>query len=459
MPDFYDIPKARAEITDYGTRVTPPPVGPKVLIIGTTDAPGVQIEEPTALTRFEDRTDYNNADGKPSELTKKTEEVMQGRARNVEVFVISDGAGGRFKTSELSSSARYAMMDRAYEILLDHDADIIVTCGTAVDMTGLTATQNFAYQLANFCYQATKEFNCCRGVIGVQPPSLGVAGSGDMSLVLQSAWVTALQNFDTEAFLGINFAEYDGVSATIPGATYPDSYAFWATTDEVMPVGLPPCNALNVRKDAKGNPIDIGGYISVVAPWTRFRNECAQMLNPTVGYYNASAEGLYAGLMSTLPPENGTTNNIVPGGEALRNLSARQVNGLNDARFVVFHAKPKGYVVSKDVTGAHNIDDYRRSDFVLNTTVAITQEAIGVARQAVDPFLGLPINGPNRSAADNALDHALERMQQRGALQGFRFSIITTPTMMVLNQAIIDLTIVPAFELLDVRVRVGLSSV
>lgn len=459
MPDYYDIPKVRADITDYGTRVTPPPVGPKVLIIGATNAPSVQIEEPTALTRFEDRVNYNNADGTPSELTKKTEEVMQGGARNVEVFVISNSDGDRLKASQLTPSARYSMMDRAYEILLDHDADIIVTCGTSIDMTGLTATQSFAYQLANFCYQATKEFNCCRGVIGVQPPSLAVASSGDMSLVLQSSWITALQNFDTSALLGINFTDYDGVTATLPGATWPDSFAFWATTDEQMPGGHPPVDAGNVRKDAKGNPIDIGGYIQVVAPWVRFRNESAQKLNPTVGYYNASAEGLYAGLMSRLPSEIGTTNHVVPAAEALRNLSARQVNGLNDARFVVFHAKPKGYVVSKDVTGAHNIDDYRRSDFVLETTVKITQEAIEVARQSADPFIGLPINGPNRSAMDNALDHALERMQQRGALNGFRFSIITTPTMKVLNQAVIDLTIVPAFELLDVRVRIGLSSV
>jgi len=48
-------------------------------------------------------------------------------------------------------------------------------------------------------------------------------------------------------------------------------------------------------------------------------------------------------------------------------------------------------------------------------------------------------------------------MQLAGALQRYDFAIIATPDQQVLGQMTVDLTIVPAFEILDIQVNVTLA--
>lgn len=457
MPDFTNIPGTRAQVVDFGVRVSPPPMGTKVTIIGATDNPLAPLEDPYSLLRAEDLSKFDRANGTPSEISRKAEEAIIGGAQFVEIFVLSDGSGNRYSDATLTPSQRHTLLERAYELLLNHDVDIVVPCGVAIDMTGLTAGQNFAWQLANFAYQATKEYNACLGVIGVQPPTVAAGVTGVPTLAEQAAHVTAIKGYNTSGLQGVDFQIYDGTTDA-GGDGIPDYYAFLATDDEAIPTGSPPWSATNVRKDGRGNPIDIGAYISVVASWGKMRNGSASRLYPTVGYYNACGDGAYAGLMSILSPEISTTNQKIRGMEPLRELSARQVNDLCGSRFVCFWTQPPGYVVASGMTGAHNISQYYRSDFVRLTTVRITHEAINVVRLAANQFIGRPNNAVNRSALEAAIDEALGKMQKRGALEGFKFSLKSTPTMRVLGQLIVDLTLIPAFELIDIEVLVGLST-
>jgi hypothetical protein len=203
MPDFTNIPRTSAEVVDFGTRITPPVVGPKVTVLGFTDNPNAPLEDPFLLERLEDlNTLFDKAAGGPSEITKMVEEVSSGGARNVEVYVLSDGSGNRYDEASVTPAQRYTMLARAYELLINHDVDIVIPIDAKIDMTGLASTQNFAWQLANFCYQATKEYNSCIGVVGVQPPSAAVAVTGIPSLALQSSWVNALVGYNTAALLG-----------------------------------------------------------------------------------------------------------------------------------------------------------------------------------------------------------------------------------------------------------------
>lgn len=459
MPDYTDIPGVRVEVADGGTRITPPQVGPKVTVLGVTDSVDVPLEDPTILGRAEDIYDYDKVAGGPSEISKKIREVWGGGGKIVEAYVLSDGSGVRYSEDTITPSQRFSLMTRAYELLLNHDVDIILACGSPIDMTGLASAESFGYQMANFCYQATKEYNACVGVLGVQPPTQAVAGTGIPSLAVQDAHVTALRAFNTGTggLLGIDFGVYDGIT-DVSADGVPDKFAFWATTDEVIPTGSPPASASNIRKDAKKNPIDIGAYISVVANWVRYRNESGSRLYPDRGYYNGPGDGVYAGMMSILPPEESTTNQIVSGCEPLRDYSPRQVNRLSGARFVSFWTQPHGFVVASGMTGAYNISETYRSDFVRLTTVQITHEVISAVRVVASPFIGKPNNTTNRSALEAAIDEGLGKLQERGALEGFRFSLVSTPTMRVLGQIIVDLTIVPAFEIQEIRVRVGLSA-
>ena len=461
MPDFNFLPGTKVDISDLGTRITQPEIGPKVVVIGATDNPSAPLEEPYPLRTMEALSIFDKAAGGPSEITKKVLEAMGAGARNLEVFVMSDGSGNRYSETGLTPQQRFALQSRAFELLLNHDVDVVITCGTAIDMTVMAAGQNFAYQMANFCYQATKEYNSCIGVIGVQPPTAAVAGTGIPSLADQAAHVNALKGFNTSGLQGADIQIYDGITDSVPGPSgdgVPDYYAFWATVDEAIPVGSPPASAANVRKDSKNNPIDIGAYISVVATWCRYRNEAAARLYPDRGYYNACGDGSYAGLVSTLPPEIAATNQVVGGAEPLRSLSARQANDLSQARFVAFWTTPAGFAVVSAMTGAYNVSSWYRSDFVRLSTVRITHDAVNTVRLVANPYIGKPNNAQNRSALEDAIDAGLAKLQQRGALQGFRFKLESPPNSQVLGQIVVDLTIVPAFEITEIRVKVGLSA-
>jgi hypothetical protein len=296
------------------------------------------------------------------------------------------------------------------------------------------------------------------GVVGVQPPTAAAAVTGVPTLAEVRDHVNALAAFDTSLLQGIDFAIFDGLTDAGDDGI-PDNYAFWATTDEEMPTGSPPASAALVRKDAKENPIDIGAYISVVSTWCRFRNEAGPLLYPRVGYYHGSGEGAYGALITTLDPAVSTTNRLVGGAEPLRRLSAAQANSLAGARFVSFWTNVVGqFVVVSGVTGAYNISQFFRSDFVRLSTVRITHESINVVRIAGNPFIGQPNHAPHRSALENAIDDGLSKMQKRGALQGYRFSLVSTPTMQVLGQIVVDITLIPAFEIQQITARVGLAA-
>jgi hypothetical protein len=407
----------------------------------------------------EDVTIFNRAsDNKPSEITKKVYEALNAGARNIEIYTMFDGSGNRYAEASITPSQRFDLQARAFELLINHDVDVLVACNAPIDMTGLAAGQNFAYQMANFCYQATKEYNACMGVVPVQPPTAAAAVTGVPTLAEVRDHVNALVAFDTAALQGIDFSIFDGITDS-GGDGVPDNYAFWATTDEAIPTGSPPADDANVRKDAKDNPIDIGAYISVISTWCRYRNEAGPLLYPSVGYYHGPGDGSYAAMITTLDPAVSTTNQLVGGAEPLRRLSAAQVNSLAGARFVTFWTNVVGqFVVASGMTGAYNISQYFRSDFVRLTTVRITHEGINVVRIAGNPYIGQPNNAPNRSALENSIDDGLSKMQKRGALEGYRFSLVSTPTMRVLGQIVVDLTLIPAFEIQEIRARVGLAA-
>ena len=88
----------------------------------------------------------------------------------------------------------------------------------------------------------------------------------------------------------------------------------------------------------------------------------------------------------------------------------------------------------------------------------ITQGALQAVRIVAAPFIGKPNNAQNRSALENAIDKALGKRVERGALEDFGFTLTSTSTMRVLGQILVDLTLVPAFEIVEIQVKTGLST-
>jgi len=424
------------------------------MIIGITDNTAAPLEDPYRVERGASLSDFDLVAGGPSEITKAVQEAQAGGAMNVEVFVLSDGAGTRY--TSVTNAQRYTALARAYGLLLNHPMDIVHPVGAYVDATGLSAGTSFAYQLANFCYRGTRQYTARMGVIGCSGPTATVAPTGIPTLAQWATWAAAVAAYNTAGTQGVAFPEYDG---TTDGNSdnLPDNYALLATSDEAMPTGSPPWNAATVEKDDNGIPIDIGAYICCYAGWERFRNTAARRLYPTTSYYHANGAAAMAGLIAATKSHEAPRNIPLSGAEKIRALSPAQADLLATRRFIVSADKLGQYMVYDAMTSAHNISDYVRSDFVRITTVRIMHDAVDQVRAAANPFIRLGNTVTNREALKAALDEGLSLLKEKG-LEKWDFNLIYTTAMKVLGQLEIELSLWIAYEIQHITVRVGLRA-
>jgi len=452
MPTFANLPGATVEILDQGLRISRPPSGPKVLLLGHTTSTSTQATPyvPYSIAGSSLTSSYRyfqNADGTVSELCQALLECYIAGGRDIELMNVLPTASGSFT----ASNDRYGYLGKAYDILINHAVDIICPVGVNLDDTVSAnyfgnggSAWSFGYQLANFCYQSTKVNNTCIGVIGVKPATASPSGTPTLSEV--ENWVKALESYSG------TLAPYNGTTATAPGV--PGNYRFVATTSEQMPATYLSGDV----EDSKGNKVDIGAYISVTAANLRATNEAAIDLYPTIGYYNTNGSASYAGLVSGLQAKSAPTNKVIQGVTLAQGISNYQANRLAGSRFVTMLDKAKGVVVASAMTGAYNIDSYSRSDFVRLSTVRIVHDAINYVRNVADQFIGEPNNAPQRNAMATAIENALKSMQENGALRRFNFNVYASPTDQVLGKATVELILVPAFELQTITVVVALAA-
>ena len=453
---FDNIPRVKTVINDGNLRVTATPRTPKVTILGTTDRTTIALFEPTRLTGSVRIGDFDLASGKPSELSKAIQEVQDGGCDNVEVMVIAyeitsayndvTGTPGTYNADD-----RWADLDTAYDLLLDHPLDIVLPVGANID-TVLASSNSFGYQLADLCQRSTDDFDSCIGVLGTEP----VTGTGTISLSELSTWVTAVAAFDTSTINGTAFTTFDGVTDA-GGDGVPDTFAYWQTSDNLIPVGSPPSADGQVVKDDNNNPIDIGKNISVVAGEYRFANALAPRVSAANGYYDNTGAAAYAGKIASLAPWDAPTNKPIAGPTLIRNFSLTQANTLSGKRFVVFRDRGGSVRVVNAMTGAYNISTSARSDFVRLTTVRIVHDAADRIRTVCDPFIGKANNGPTLQAMRAEIDQTLGKLQKLGALRRFDFTVLATPAMQILGQATVQVTLVPAFEITEITQNISLA--
>ena len=449
MPTFANLPGATVEILDQGLRVSRPPSGPKVLLLGMTTSTNsdATVNVPYSVANSSLSSAYKNFlndDGTVSELCEALFECYVAGGRDIELMNILPVGSGAHR----SDNDRWGYLALAYETIINYNVDIVVPVSGHMDASvtaGLDggARWSFGYQLANFCYQATKENNTCIGVIGVDQPNNSPSGTPTLAEI--ETWVAGLENYS-----GCTY--YDGTTETTTGT--PGNYSLVATTTETQPANY----AAGDVTDARGNKVDLGAYISVVAAPTRAANDAATEKYPTLGYYNSDGAASYAGLIASLPAKSAPTNKVISGIILQRNISEAQANRLAGNRFVTFLSKPKGVVVASAMTGAYNISQYYRSDYVRLSTVRIVHDAINYVRETADQFIGEPNNAPQRNAMATAIENALKTMQESGALRRFDFNVYASPTDQVLGKATVELVLVPAFELQQITVIVALTS-
>lgn len=199
-----------------------------------------------------------------------------------------------------------------------------------------------------------------------------------------------------------------------------------------------------------GDPIDIGGYISVV-----FGPEIG-MTNAKLGSYITNGAVVYAALDSALRPEVATTNKEINVRGLRYNLSEAQHSKLIDARYVTFEENiaisgAREFKVKDGLTASLPGSDYQRL-----TTVNIAHATVQLIRLKAQPYIGLPNGLAQRNSLSTEIQAALDSLKSRGVLQDFRFSLFTSPKEKVLGNAFISLELVPEFETRRIYTSVGL---
>jgi len=303
---------------------------------------------------------------------------------------------------------------------------------------------NFGYQLANFCYNATENYQACVGTVGVRPPnSLGLSDV--------ATWVGELPTYTVNNSTGassITGAGNDGTgllgnkfmagSATFRGG---EAYGgFIATgTDYVDGTEL---------SDENDQPVDIGKYLSVVGAWVVHTNPTDTTRRGYLGNFAAS----YAGFITRLSSESAPTNKTVRRVGLPYRIPASTLDDLAGARYIMLVNKSKGTVVADAPTAARPGTDWTRL-----TTMRITAETVQRLRIAADPFMGEPISTPQISALNTAIEQTLNSLKSEGKLQDFRFRLIITPQDAIVGTANLDLVLVPAFELRRIFISTSLA--
>lgn len=514
-----NVPGVTVIWNDLGLAIAPPVEGTKVTILGPCSNTAIELLEPRRIINSEAAINaFYYADNAgvftggagnkwPSELSLAVEEALIAGAKTVDVVVTAHKTG-LSQITGYTFEQKYDDLQAAYTSLLNFPVDLVVPAGVYLDepegrsvnhasYSGL----NFAKQLADFCYQSSKGEYTAHGVIGMQPPLLwaartrviaapsGVNGNtgtlfsytGSLTgndwrydtppLATIEAWVSFLNTTTNQVYMtgeGPNSGAYSGVSyvnskllSYLKGSelsagsidTVDGTYlADWQAKDSEGE------NAF----DAQGNPVDAGGYISVVAaPLRTFLSQSRAL----AGYYGKSIAGnyintdgaaAYAGFVTTLKPHHATTNKPIKSIDPSRLLGRTQVDKLIGRRFVTFMARNR-FVVAKDVTGARNAGRYARSDYVLLTTVRVLHAIADMVREVCFKYIGAPSNGPLRNAMNRDIQSGLDRFKEEGAIREATFQITATPEQQVLGELDVNMTVVPAIELTKVNLTISNS--
>lgn len=514
-----NLPGVNVTLNDLGLRLAPPDEGPKVTIIGVASNPVLTVNEPLRVISSDTAIDslfyanngnvFTGASGQkwPSELSLAVEAAFNAGATNVEVMVTALRTG--VAITGQSFETRYNELATTYNALKNAVVDIVVPAGYYFDEPeGLSINDanysglNFGKQLADFCYQATKDANSAIGVIELMPPLRlatwinHVLNSG--SAPASSIWgytgrFTSYQDwlFDTPALTTvdswINFLNttesqlyMTGTgptgSSTYSGRRFVNSKLLpYLQGSELSPGTINEVHAGYLTDwqafesdgaraiDAKGNKVDAGSYIAVVAAPLRAFSSQARRLGAYYGrqivgnYYNSGGAASVAGRLTTLLPHHSITNKTILDIGPARILGRTQADKLVGRRFITFLLREPGFIVAKGVTGARNAGKYARSDYVFLSTTRVVHAAVDTVRAVSEKYIGVAASPQTRNAMDQEIRSRLDQFKERGAIIDYDISITATPEQNVLGEADVALSIVPATELVKINLTVNLQ--
>lgn len=302
---------------------------------------------------------------------------------------------------------------------------------------------SFAHQLAQFCYQQTKNETTCFGVIGIKPPtSYGLADV--------HAWIgkkptkNAAGVMTANGFGILGHSQVGGSTSTKLNPLCHDdgtgrAPGFFATSSEFYDDA-----ALNDEGD---NPIDIGAYLNVVGEWPLHLNSTGSVVG-----YSASAAAYYAGLIGRLDEKNAPTNELAPGLRIPYRAGKSRWDDLTLAHIVMMQQRPEGAFVIDAPTFAREASDFRRL-----TTVRLVGLAEDVVRRVALRYIGKAANAVTKAAFKGEIEEELQKLTKRGYLKRFECTVTTSLLQDIMGQAHVKMLLVVPNELRQVFATVSLG--
>jgi hypothetical protein len=310
---------------------------------------------------------------------------------------------------------------------------------------------NFAYQLANFCHTLTVNVHAAIGFVGCRPPGyIENYGGYDRSPAAVNRWIGEAPTYNE--FTDQITANGTGLLGNkFMGGTTSRNPGFYATQDGYLD-GI-------VEQDDNNEDIQVGKYISVVPTWHQFANAWSNIY--AGGYaYLANDAPSHAGQWSRTPINQAPLFDQVS--RSMREfffipqikLDALVQPRAQDPRcFYAPMSFEDGYgVVCLDSPSAATADsDYRRM-----STTRIAIDVLEGARTVLRPFIGKGTTEALRLSAEGEVNKMLGQKREAGIVQGGTASITATPDQQILGYEVCDITIVPAFELRQIDINIGL---
>lgn len=171
----------------------------------------------------------------------------------------------------------------------------------------------------------------------------------------------------------------------------------------------------------------------------------------TASNYNYTSTGAasYAGMVSTLPIEQSSTSQPINIANTTFDLTNSQLSKLTQAGIVtVKNSFTQGFVVTDGVTMAESTSPFRR------LSVSRIINGVGTAlRVAAEPYIGKQNHLANRNSLQTAIKSQLDAMLDN-LIERYDFKIVTNNENNRLGILEIDYTIVPIYEIREVRNKV-----
>lgn len=167
----------------------------------------------------------------------------------------------------------------------------------------------------------------------------------------------------------------------------------------------------------------------------------------------------YAALVNRLPVQTAPTNQPLPQANQLRyNLSLRQLDKLTGKKYVTFRVKNNQIILVDGVTSAPDLfvgQDVVPSDYTRLSTVRIINDVAVKMRDALDAFIGQPNEFPIYNAMNTAIKGVIKDSISNGIIQDAKYTIALGKS---IDESVVNLTILPQFELRKIDLSIGLST-